>query len=244
MYANIEKLVQWFSYLSKSGSRGHLIWEKQLADIQKLGKPDWRNLIVYFTLKPFKSMENYALEQLKYFEFCFHKYSSKPTTNLNVISCNFIIVGAIFMKFSPKCNKNSDIGKFVIKFGNFCLYFQMHKSIFWVPNFIKAEKYNKGHESTREQQIVACFNFKGSISSTSSFVFIWSDCFCPYPLGRNIKEETESKKLSLAIKKGFENASQGGKYCTKVFNRYTIGNVYLSSTRQIASEVNLPVPDN
>ena len=66
-------------------------------------------------------MENYTLEQLKYFEFCFHKYSSKPTTNLNVISCNFIIVGAIFMKFSPKCNKNSDIGKFV-KFGNFCLY--------------------------------------------------------------------------------------------------------------------------
>ena len=26
------------------------------------------------------------------------------------------------MKFSPKCNTKSDIGKFVIKFGNFCLY--------------------------------------------------------------------------------------------------------------------------
>ena len=26
------------------------------------------------------------------------------------------------MKFSPKCNTKSDIGKFVVKFGNFCLY--------------------------------------------------------------------------------------------------------------------------
>ena len=26
------------------------------------------------------------------------------------------------MKFSPKCNTKSDIGKFVISFGNFCLY--------------------------------------------------------------------------------------------------------------------------
>ena len=42
--------------------------------------------------------------------------------NLNVISCNFVIFGAIFMKFSPKCNTKSDIGKFVIKFGNFFLY--------------------------------------------------------------------------------------------------------------------------
>ena len=27
------------------------------------------------------------------------------------------------MKFSPKCNTRSDIGKFVIKFVNFCVFF-------------------------------------------------------------------------------------------------------------------------
>ena len=48
--------------------------------------------------------------------------------------------------------------------------------------------------------VVACFNFEGSTSSTSLFVFILSDCFCPCLFGRNIKE-TESIKLSLAIKK-------------------------------------------
>ena len=60
---------------------------------------------------------------LKYFS---KKYASKPTTNLNLIRCNFVIFGAIFMKFSPKCNSKSDIGKFVTKFvtkfGDFCLY--------------------------------------------------------------------------------------------------------------------------
>ena len=40
---------------------------------------------------------------------------------MNVISCNFLIFGAIFMQFLPKCNTKSDIGKLVIKFGYFCL---------------------------------------------------------------------------------------------------------------------------
>ena len=39
-----------FSYPSKSGSRGHLIWEKQLANIFKIGKLDWRNQTVHFIL--------------------------------------------------------------------------------------------------------------------------------------------------------------------------------------------------
>ena len=35
---NLSAIVQGFSYLSKLGSRGRLIWEKQLAII-----PDWEN---------------------------------------------------------------------------------------------------------------------------------------------------------------------------------------------------------
>ena len=35
-----DKIAQGFSCLSKSGSRGRLIWEKQLANIQ-----NWENLI-------------------------------------------------------------------------------------------------------------------------------------------------------------------------------------------------------
>ena len=31
------------------------------------------------------------------------------------------------MKFSPKCNTMTVIGKFVIKFGNFCLYLGKNK---------------------------------------------------------------------------------------------------------------------
>ena len=36
--------------------------------------------------------------------------------DLNVISCNFVIFGAIFMQFSPKCNTKLDTGKLIIKF--------------------------------------------------------------------------------------------------------------------------------
>ena len=36
---------------------------------------------------------------------------------MNVIRCNFVIFGAIFMKFSTKCNTKSDIGKFVKNLG-------------------------------------------------------------------------------------------------------------------------------
>ena len=45
--------------------------------------------------------------------------------------------GAIFMKFSPKCNTKSDIGKFVIKFGNFCLYLGKNRGRLPAPNLPK-----------------------------------------------------------------------------------------------------------
>ena len=40
-------------------------------------------------------------------------------TYLKVVSNNFIIFGANFMKVLPNCNTKSDIGKFIIKFWNF-----------------------------------------------------------------------------------------------------------------------------
>ena len=37
------------------------------------------------------------------------------------------------MKFSPKCNTKSDIGKFVIKFGNFCFYLRKKQGLITGP---------------------------------------------------------------------------------------------------------------
>ena len=46
-----------------------MIWENLLANIQNWEQNGLEKLIVYFTLKSFKSMENYIVEQLKILNF-------------------------------------------------------------------------------------------------------------------------------------------------------------------------------
>ena len=83
-----------------------MIWEKQLANtVFKIGKTGLEKLKSLFL-----SMENYT--QLKIFGNLFLKIFIKTYHKLNVISCNFVIFGAIFMKSLPKCKTNADIGIF------------------------------------------------------------------------------------------------------------------------------------
>ena len=117
-------IIQGFSCLSKSGSRGRLIWENSLL-IFKIGKNGLGKPYSLFDIKIIqKHAKLHLITSKNILKFVFRDtlYLSKPTTNLNVISCNFVIFGVIFMKFSSKCNTKSDIGKFILKFGNFCLY--------------------------------------------------------------------------------------------------------------------------
>ena len=44
------------------------------------------------------------------------------------------IVNFVSKNIHPKCNKKSDIGKFVIKFGNFCLYLGKNRGRLPAPN--------------------------------------------------------------------------------------------------------------
>ena len=59
----------------------------------------------------------------------------RPTRNLNVISYNLVTFGAIFMKFSPKCNKKSDIGEYVLKIWEFLSLFVKKQGSITGPKF-------------------------------------------------------------------------------------------------------------